>query len=362
MEGVRTWWRWSMPDVRHYNVHDLIKFRIVRPRDWGLLRPVNLEFSFFETREHPDAPDIVLNISKFVPREVDCYLIDHKYRVRPDYFYCSDTSGRARWEMEIIGIEDGETTVNFWGQSRGKEALLYPDLLPQDLVLKPLLEYKLCRKNLQLVHAAAVCRDNEAYLLAGRGGAHKTTLAMQLVKRCGFSLMADDQTVIDDHTVLSFPKHIAQLCFKLEHMQTEEYSLVDKLRIIGYLRAGEFNRQIPYSAQLQAVVFVSRTNAGRIRIAEIPATVAVERLIVNNMMDMNSLGTMSGLFLRYMQAYSFAFPDSEVTRHWDRLRRGLRQTVSKVPLFEMQIPRDYTPDALEAFDCLVRDARRTGSR
>ena len=346
-----------MPDVHHYNVHDLIRFNIVRPRDRGLLRSINLEFGFFETSDHSEEPDIVLNISRFVPRKEDCYLIDHKYYVRPNYFYCSDATGRAKWETEIIGLEGGNAVVNFWSRSRGKEMLLYPDLLPQDLILKPLLEYKLCRKGYFLIHAAAVCKDNRAYLLAGRGGAHKTTLAMQLVQRSGFHLMADDQAILQRDIVLSFPKHIAQLSFKLEHMQTEDYGFFDKLRVIDYLRRGQFDMQIPHSAPLQAIVFVSRTNTDSVNTSEISVPVALKKLVINNIMDMNSLGFMSGLFLRYMQAYSFVFPNSDVAQHWNYLRQGLAEILSKVPLFEMLVPSTFTLDTLDAFERLVQGAQ-----
>lgn len=344
-----------MPDVRYYNVHDLIRFNIVRSRDRGLLRPINLEFAFFETSDHSGEPDIVLNISRFVPQKGDCHLIDHKYHVRPNYFYCSDAAGQAKWETEITGFESGNTVVNFWGRSRGKEALLYPDLLPQDLVLKPLIEYKLCKRDNLLIHAAAVCKDNRAYLLAGRGGAYKTTLAMQLVQRSDFHLMADDQAILQGDTVLSFPKHIAQLSFKLEHMQTEDYGLFDKLRIIGYLCRGQFDVQIPYSAPLQAIIFVSRTNTDDINISKVSVSIALEKLVLNNMMDMNSLGMMSGLFLRYMQAYAFVFPNSDIAQHWNLLRQGLAEILSKVPLFEMQVPATFTMNTLDAFENLVQD-------
>lgn len=344
-----------MHDVRHYNIHDLISFSIVRSRDRGLLKPINLEFSFFETIAPSNEPDLILNISRFLPIQDNCHFIDRKYRVGRNYFYCSDSARRSKWEVEITGFESGRSTINFWGRLFGKEMFLYPDLLAQDLVLKPLLEYKLCLKNILLVHAAAISRDNEAYLLAGRGGAHKTTLAMQLIKQSGFRLMADDQALIHNDMVLSFPKHIAQLCYKLDYMQTEDYSLIDKIRIIGYLRKKEFILQIPRSAPLRAVVFVSRTNSDRISVAEIPTSLAVERLVANNKMDMNSLGDMYGLFLRYMHAYSFVFPNSDVASHWHRLRQALIKTLTGVPVYAMQIPRTYPSDTLEVFERLVRD-------
>lgn len=69
------------------------------------MRDLNLEFSFFEV-DAIGNPDIILNIGKFTPSNNDCYLIDHKYHIKENYLYCKDFSGKAKWEVEILGFEE----------------------------------------------------------------------------------------------------------------------------------------------------------------------------------------------------------------------------------------------------------------
>ena len=55
----------------NYNIHDILKFKIIRDRGHGLRDLINLKFSFFEV-EDVDNPDITLNIGKFTPSNENC--------------------------------------------------------------------------------------------------------------------------------------------------------------------------------------------------------------------------------------------------------------------------------------------------
>ena len=132
---------------KNYNIHNIIKFRILRDSEYGLRDLINLKFSFFEVNEKIDNPDITLNIGKFVPSNEDCYLVDHKYHVKDDYFYCKDAEGKAEWEMEILGFRKEETIINFNGKISGFQSFMNPDFLAQNLLLR-IIEYKLNRTKL----------------------------------------------------------------------------------------------------------------------------------------------------------------------------------------------------------------------
>ena len=111
---------------------------------------VNLRYSFFQMDEI-DRPDIVLNVGGFTPSNQNCYLIDHKYHIKDNYLYCHDTAGRASWELEIKGIERGETTINCRVKNGfGLYRWFNPEFLPQVLLLK-MIEYKLSQKGYFLI-------------------------------------------------------------------------------------------------------------------------------------------------------------------------------------------------------------------
>lgn len=57
--------------------------------------------------------------------------------------------------IETKEFEEGNTTINYNGNIFGQGAL-YPDRFPQDLLLKPLVEYKLSKKGYSMIHSAAV--------------------------------------------------------------------------------------------------------------------------------------------------------------------------------------------------------------
>ena len=182
-------------EILNYNIHNILRFKMVVNRRLGLMRLLNPEYSFFEVNRIED-PDIILNIDKFTPSNDNCYLIDNKYHIKDNYFYCKDSEGKAKWEVEILGFEDGKTTINFDGTVFGLQSILIPEFLSQSLLLRPLIEYKLAKKGYFLIHSGAISKDNHAYLLEGRGGAFKTTLAMDFVRRKGFDFFSDDRVII----------------------------------------------------------------------------------------------------------------------------------------------------------------------
>ena len=112
MESTQTGKVLEMSQVLNYNIHDILKFQIVRSGKFDLGNLSNLRFSCFETA--PVAkPDIVLNIGRFTPANENCYLVDYKYYIKDNYFYCRESEGKASWEVEIKGLEQGDTIINF---------------------------------------------------------------------------------------------------------------------------------------------------------------------------------------------------------------------------------------------------------
>lgn len=342
-----------MKQVLNYSIHDVLTFQIVRNKRKDFMKDLNLLLSFFETNEEIDNPDIVLNIGKFTPSNKNCYVADHKYHIKENYFYCKDSEGKARWEVEILGFEDGKATINFDGTVLGMQSLLIPDFLPQNLLLRPLIEYKLAKKGYFLIHAGAVSKNNKAYLLEGRGGAFKTTLAMDFVRKEGFDFMADDRVIIHKDKVLSFPIHHTLFTFRVKHLPTENpRGLGDKVRMVNYLRntSKYANNEIKIanSSKLRALLSIVKTNKHSISIREANLKDTIDKLITSMEMEMEIVysprlsGMRVGRYLKYMLAYSFVFPDSQVATYWNDLRGGLEKILENVPIYEMEIPENYS--------------------
>jgi len=353
-----------MKEVLSYNIHNILKFQIVRDKRRDLMRDLNLEFSFFEVEEIDD-PDIVLNIGKFTPSNNNCYLVDHKYHIKENYFYCKDVGGRAKWEVEIFGFEEGNTTINFNANILGLERILFPDLLPQNIVLKPMIEYKLGKKGYFLIHSAAISKGNQAYVLVGRGSAFKTTITMDFVRSDEVNFLGDDRIILYENIVLPFPNSFLKFNYVIKHLPTENFrNILDKIRFVRYLwnNSDYANSNVPVvnSSTLNAIFFIVRTNKPEVRKTPISVKRAIDKLIANEKAEMFrnpslALSDFGYHFLKYMLAYSYVFPESDVAKYWRNMQEGLKRILRQVPLYEIEIPYIYNQRVFNEISKLVQD-------
>lgn len=345
-----------MKEMLNYNIHNILKFQITRDKKRNFMKDLNLEFSFFEVEEDMDDPDIVLNIGKFIPSNNDCYLIDHKYHIKENYIYCKDFGGKAKWAVEIFGFEDGATTINYNGRVPWSAAL-FPDRLPQNIILQPLIEYKLCKKDYLLIHSAGISNNNKGYVLAGRPSAFKSTLTMDFVRRTGFSWLGDDRVIIHKDKILSFPVSPITFNFKCKYLPTEEFQgFLDKIRFVKYLHHNidceNCDAPISKSSKLEALLFIARTNRGVIKKRSVYLEETVDKLVENNRAEMMLLH-----FYKYMLAYSFVFPDSKIAAYWDDLRVNLKDIFMSASIYEIEIPEKYDLDVFNEIHKFVEVKR-----
>jgi len=353
-----------MRQILNYNIHDILKFQIIRDRRWDIRDLINLKFPSFQVDE-VDKPDIVLNIGKFTPSNKNCYLIDHKYYIKDNYFYCRESESGIGWEVEVTGFEKGDAIINFnlakCFQIHPVNIIYMPLFLPQAFLFR-IIEHKLSMKNCFLAHAGAVAKDNQAYLLSGRAGCFKTTLCMEFVRRAGFTWLGDARMILYQGKVLGFPIHSLTFDFVTTHLPDETHW--------GFLRQVQFAAERlldgpqetakykPGSAELKAILlFAKRTrlrNDKKVVFSSLPQTQVeqvVDGLITSSRLEdfkgMAGLGIGSAPFLRYMLAYAFVFPNSSFAVQERKLAENLRNTLANIPIYEVEIPPDYTLDTFD---------------
>lgn len=341
----------------NYNFHNILKSQIngINKKKVKLI-DLNLPFSYFETQEEISEPDIILNIGKFTPHNKDCYVVDHRYFVKNNYLYCKDVGSTAKWEFEIFGFENGKTIINYYGKIRGPEGILFPYLLPQDILLRQLIEYKLNKKGYFLAHAAAVSKDGKAVLLIGRGSSFKTSITMDFVRKAGFSFLGDERVIINkERKVLSFPLHLKTFEYKAENLSTENFKgPFKKLRYLKFLRYLYKNSDyksstIPIidSSTINAVFFINRMMSTKgVQINEIDTKMMMQKLLINNKIEaIKSHNFMifdyGHHFYKYLLAYEFVFPISKITAFWNNAEKKLRGFLEKIPIYEVEIPEKY---------------------
>lgn len=216
---------------RHYTLHDIVSF-IVRGgpglAGW-LVGDWEVELRGFRTGRRID-PDFIVTLGGFQREERDCYLLDDRFYVGRDYFYCRDRWRYACWELELSGLEKPPMRVRL-------NANLPGWLVVPELIIYPLIWFHLNLKGFPVVHASAVARDGKAYLFAGREAAGKTTVALGLLDR-GFQLLSDHFVILGRGEALGFPSPLHILDYNLlpqvwARMGTRERLL---LRLRGLLR------------------------------------------------------------------------------------------------------------------------------
>lgn len=342
----------TMKQILSYNIHNILKLQIILQKKFNLFEYFNVEHRFFEV-ETVDKPDIILNIGKFTPSNTDCYIVDNKYYIKENYFYCKDSVDGTNMEVEIFGFDSGNTIINFDVKVPGIRGLL-PILGAHNLFLSPLIDYKLSNKGYFLLHCAGLGKENKGFILAGMGGAFKTTLAMDFTRKGGFGFFGDERVILHDGNVRSYPIGIVSFDYRCRHLPTEKKrNFKDKIDLIkynlsNYHHLDKLSVNIADTSRLCAIFFITRQSERKSLIhIKYNLKNAVEKMVINNEMEMNHaympniMGISFNPFFEYMLAYSFIFPNSQVAIHWDNLRKNLKQSLENVPIYEVEIPLEY---------------------
>jgi len=346
-----------MKQILSYNIHNILKFQIIRDATCGWRDRINLKFSYFEVDKVED-PDITLNIGKFTPSCTSCYSVDHKYYIKQNYLYSKESEGVAEWELQINGLEDGPTILHYDGKIRGISSLLNRDFLAQNFLLK-IIEYKLYQKGYYLAHAGGVSKDGKGYILAGRGGSFKTTLCMDLIRKKGCNLLGDDRILIGNGSAYSFPMSLSVFSYMLQNLDHENaWGFSHKLDLLRQLSNNSLSVDTNVCehkpVNISGLSFISRVNISEPRMQQVSGEDTFQKLIMNNRLedyiDISFLRITSGPFLRYMLAYSYIFPDSKFARFLDRSgvnHPEIVQCLGGLAVSNMMIPKIYNEQVVE---------------
>jgi len=343
-----------MKQSLNYSIHDILKVRISKNKNFNLFKGISHPFSFFEVKEEIENPDIILNIGIFSPSNKNCYIVDHKYHIKENYIYCKDSEGSANWEFEIFGFEEGKTIINFNAKFFGPE-LLFSDLIPQEMLLMPIIIYKLSRKGYYLIHGGGVSKDNSGYIFAGRGGSSKTELIIDFVKS-GYNYLGDDWIIIHKDTVASFPKNFSGFMFSIKTMKlpTESFSTIfDKICYLRY--SSKYSNdsddnvlKVTNFSSLKFLFLIIKSNKKTINVRKIDYKNAIDRLIANNRLEMiinpNLIGKVFGRYHNYMLGYSFIFPNSKISTYFEDSKNGMKDILKYTYIYEIKVPRNYSPE------------------
>ena len=334
---------------RYYNIHDIVKFKIVNTNHfkWRFSN-IYVAYKNFET-ERMDNLDFIVYLGKFTPSHQNCYIINNKYYVKKDYFYCKRDSYKfGKWEFEMSGFENGITTVRVSSNFIGY-------MFMSGFIIEFLIQYKLNEKGYPIVHASCVSRNNRGFLFSARSGGGKTTIAMNLVEK-GFNILGDNFVILHQGDVLSYFSLLNIFTYNLAPIVKRNFGTKNKVILglkelfykatLGYIKI--FTKVNPKEIFPELTVEETKLNTvflllpGRgMKIEKISKGELINHLVMNQKLD-----TLS--FLEYISEYSYVLPESKLATHWKRYEENLKANLpDNIPFYKVEVPQKYDKKVFE---------------
>jgi hypothetical protein len=343
-----------------YSIHKILTFKIVSNE--GLLNSIfaplfgswDIELQGFRSKSITE-PDFVVSIDKFNPNNSDCTILDDDYYLKEDYLYCRDHDKYAKWELEVSSFEQGKMEVEIHPNSFGK-------MFIPELIVHPLIWFKLNEGGYPVIHASAVSRDGKAYIFAAQGAAGKSTIALSLVEK-GAKLLTDHFAILSKDEVLSFPTpfHIMEFNLSpiLKNNMSSKNKVLFQLRQLFHHLTGKriptkilprdilSNTLLTDKARLNAVFLLLPKE--KLKVQSIGKEELIKHLVANQKLEFFP-------FIKYMIEYSYLFPQSKMATYWTRYEENLRQALDTTEAFyKVEVPLKYDNETLERIGRLVSE-------
>lgn len=355
-------------DCRCYNLHDLLSVQIVRKEGTPRVNRhfADLKFAYFG-RPGDDRADIRLEIGAFNPQNQRCQVVDNKFWVKENYIYYKGSLSAGIKHAEIIGFETGDTVLRCEAAVTGVKSFFTQDLLVQNVLLLPLLKYKLAQKGWVLLHGGGVAKAGEGLLILGANDSFKTRIALDLVSRGGYELLGDDLILVRDSQMLACPEHLRILDFRYRQIRAgAKASAREKLRFLFSLLKPPSDpapAAVPIcsSASIEAAVLLLRTNRSRVALTALDDHEALARTVESN----EELETAKLVrkyihienFAKYLFAYTYVFPKNRWSEYQQQRYNEVKKTLRNKPKFCLEIPYRYSPEALHALQNVLISER-----
>lgn len=330
---------------RYYSIHDIVTFKVVG----RVSRRMAMEYQNLES-EGVDHPDFTVYLGNFTAAREDCQLLDSKYFVKYDYFYCEDSYKIGRWKLEVSGFESRNIIVRLRTNIVGSIAA---DMFICAYIIDPLIRFVMNQKGYSAVHAAAVSKDGQAYLFPGQSGVGKTTTITYFTQE-GFDFLGDDFVILHNGHVFSWLTPLNIFAYNLSPIIKTNMGASDRVIIelknvfyqatFGYIKI--FSKLNPRDAfptggesELGATFFL--VQGEKFDLSKMDRAELIEHLFINYEME-------SFPSYRYMLEYTYAFPDSNIAAYWESYKANLKQNLpDNLPVYRVEVPKKYTRETFE---------------
>jgi hypothetical protein len=344
----------------YYNIHNIVELKLVDETKLlnKLFNDTKMEYVNFISEEKINNPHITIYFGKFKPSIYDirdCFILDGKYYVKEDYFYCEEDSyKKAKWRFELRGFESGciEARISY---------NIFGGMFISNVV-DPLIQFKMNEEGFPVVHASCVSIDNSAFLFSGRSGSGKTTLALNLAAR-GFGFLGDDFSILHNSQVLGFLSPLNIFKYNLAPIIEKRLGIKGKALLslrsllykvtLGYVKI--FMKMNPKDILPNSITSRAKLDSvfilmpkGEFKVESISKDKAIEHLVINQKLD-------NPYFLKYISEYSYIFPESRLGTYWVRYRENLERNLAEdVAFYKVEVPQKYGEEVFKRIVEIIR--------
>ena len=330
--------------IESYNIHNLVSLQINTKKTPDIFKVLNNPIIYFQVEKLKNPPDIFINIDKFDADNHGCFIVDHKYFIKEDYFYCEDDFQGSKWKVEFKGFENSPSFIQLDISKLANKFILTPGILQFGLFLRQVISYHLLLKGIYLLHGSACAKDGKGLLFFGRGGSFKTSLAMKIMRlQKNWGFVGDDSVILDNGMIRSFPINIAHYSYRLKYLSSEELSLIDRLKLFPF--SSKFTRpEYPIVDRSHATCLINckAKTSGKLEIRKTDLASTLRALLVESAVDDHSNSGIghAQIFPLYVEAYSYIYPDNKLKNRWAPLNLPSK-IFNEVSAFELDIPINY---------------------
>jgi hypothetical protein len=292
------------------------------------------------------ASRVVVHLGAFKPN-LEGYRKIIKTHVSERGVYCEDHYKTLSYRLWVTGIDDEVMHIHFDSGHPMSREIFYV------LILEPLLTYRFALNGVLLMHASALTVDGKGILISGSTGVGKTTTLLNLLGIPGAMYFSDDQSIVKDGVLYSYPMPIGM---RLRHLVNSSVSLPasDLIRVVGHAALntvtgyyGNFTHRVPPDhllyrgnvvktgtvTPLRCVVLLNIDSPPMMKRA--PRLAAFESLLAHNRRNEDKQRLVSRLFAKY----SLVNPPFN---YWERYREMLYDLVNRdIDFYEVRIEKKY---------------------
>lgn len=349
-------------NTQFFSIHDIMDFAVVDHKGYFNRRfnTFDTHYENFKCEGRLNECDLVIELGKFEPNLKNTYVVgDKKYYFSEDSLYVPRESYKGgKWRLQVNGINNGKTIAKIDCNALGR-------LTIPGHVIDFLIHLKLLEKGFPIIHASAISKNGVAFAFSSRGGGGKTTVALELASN-GFNLLGDNFVMIHDGDVFAFPTSLSIFTYNLAPIVANSLNFKEKMSLtskkmlfkgtMGYakiftkINPKRIFHEIDSSSKLySAFLLIPHTNNAnkKILVEEINFDEFINKIGYNQMLEFP-------YFCRYIEEYSYLFPQADLSQHWEKYKDSLNNNFPKdSSYYKVTVPKRFNNSLFKSIGELV---------